>query len=92
MTKYIACCLLLMSMACGTTIEIATGQNYEVVVLPDGSQVYLNRHSAISYKENFAPRTINLSGEAFFIVLPSESVFTVTTAHGDIEVLGTELA
>lgn len=90
MTKYIACCFLFLSMSCSTAIEIVTEENYEVVVLPDGSQVYLNRQSKISYKEDFTPRTINLHGEAFFYVTPSETTFMVTTQHGDVLVLGTE--
>jgi ferric-dicitrate binding protein FerR (iron transport regulator) len=77
-------------MSCGTNTEVATVANYEAVHLPDGSQVLLNHHSTISYKEEFSPRTINLSGEAFFTVLPGESAFIVTTQHGDVEVLGTE--
>jgi len=71
-------------------MEVHTEGNYEGVVLPDGSQVYLNHHSSISYQEDFNPRTVNLSGEAFFIVKSNESIFTVATAHGDIKVLGTE--
>jgi ferric-dicitrate binding protein FerR (iron transport regulator) len=59
-------------------------------LLPDGSQVYLNHHSSISYHEDFDPRKVNLDGEAFFTVVSNESIFTVVTAHGDIEVLGTE--
>lgn len=90
MTKYIVCCFLLMNMACGSTIEIATEEDYEALVLPDGSQVYLNQHSSISYQEDFSPRHIILSGEAFFSVVPDISVFIVATQHGDIEVLGTE--
>ena len=71
-------------------MEVHTEGNYEAVVLPDGSQVYLNHHSSISYHKDFNPRTINLSGEAFFTVIHNESIFTVATANGDIEVLGTE--
>lgn len=71
-------------------MEVHTAGNYEAVVLPDGSQVYMNHNSIISYQEDFNPRTVNLSGEAFFTVEPNESIFTVATAHGDIKVLGTE--
>lgn len=90
MKKYIACCFLFLSMACGSTIEIETEENYEALILPDGSQVYLNHQSTLSYNEDFNPRTVNLIGEAFFKVVSDESVFTVSTTHGDIEVLGTE--
>ncbi len=90
LTKYLACCILFLSIACNPTIEIETEENYEALVLPDGSRIYVNHHSTVSYMEDFSPRTINLRGEAFFSVLPSESAFIVTTQHGDVEVLGTE--
>ena len=76
--------------ACSTTIEIVTEQNYEALVLPDGSQVYLNQNSTVSYEQDFDPRTLHLDGEAFFMVVPSKSTFVVTTQHGDVKVLGTE--
>ena len=90
MTKSIACALLVICVACSSSIEIETDNNFEALLLPDGSQVYLNHHSTISYDQNFNPRTIYLDGDAFFTVVPSESTFTVTTAYGDVEVLGTE--
>jgi len=90
MNKSIIVLLILLCTACGGILEIKTNENYKAVVLPDGSQVYLNRNSTISYKENFNPRTVDLSGEAFFTVVPSKSIFTVTTEHGNVEVLGTE--
>jgi len=90
MIKYVFYCFLITLIACNTTIEIETEDNYESVILPDGSLVYLNHDSSISYDENFQPRTLNLNGEAFFTVISDESIFTVSTTHGDIEVLGTE--
>ncbi len=90
MNKSIIVVLLLLFTACGKTLEIKTNENHEAVMLPDGSQLYLNHNSSISYDEDFNPRTVRLSGEAFFIVVPSTSLFTVDTAHGAIEVLGTE--
>jgi len=62
-------------------METTTESNYESVMLPDGSQVYLNHNK---------PRTVKLSGEAFFKVVPGESSFTVRTQYGDVVVLGTE--
>ncbi len=90
MNKSIVILLVVLCTACSKTIEINTNEDYESVVLPDGSHVYLNHNSSISYDENFIPRTVNLSGEAFFTVVPSTSVFTVASEHGTIEVLGTE--
>ena len=60
------------------------------MLLPDESQVNMNHHSSISYQEDFSPRTVTHNGEAFFTVTPNESIFTVATAHGDIEVFGKE--
>lgn len=91
MNKSIIILLLLLGCtACSGDVQISTHENYETVVLPDGSQVYLNHQSAISYEENFNPRALTLTGEAYFTVVSGESPFTVTTAHGTVEVLGTE--
>jgi len=40
------------------------------IILPDGSEIWLNSASSISYQENFSSeeRVVNLSGEAFFQV------------------------
>lgn len=90
MTKSVVYALLVLCMACSSSIEIETNKNFEALLLPDGSQIYLNHQSTISYDQDFNPRTIHLDGEAFFTVVPSKSTFTVTTAYGDVEVLGTE--
>ncbi|UWX56505.1 FecR family protein [Maribacter litopenaei] len=84
--------LLLFAFAasCGTNIKIKTEENYETTVLPDGSQVYLNQHSSISFQESFQPGTIKLKGEAFFEVEHGDLPFTVLTDHGEVVVLGTE--
>ena len=62
----------------------------EQVGLPDGSVVYLNADSKISYSEkNWATaRNISLDGEAFFEV-EEGSRFVLSTAYGNVEVLGT---
>lgn len=90
MNKSIIVVLIFLFTACGNTHEIKTDENYNAVLLPDGSQLYLNHNSSISYDKNFNPRTVNLSGEAFFTVVPNTSEFTVVTEHGTITVLGTE--
>lgn len=61
------------------------------VNLPDGSEVILNAKSSIKFKEKEwdRSRTIDLIGEAYFKVKKG-SKFTVRTALGDVEVLGTE--
>ena len=57
--------------------------------LPDGSKVYLNAASKVNFpKEWNSERTLEMSGEAFFEVKKGER-FTVNTAFGKVEVLGT---
>lgn len=58
--------------------------------LPDGSQVQLNADSKILYdaEDWNGHRQIHLEGEAFFKVAKRER-FTVETAKGKVEVLGT---
>ncbi len=65
------------------------GQQFEYV-LPDGSVVVLNAVSSITFtpKSWEDHRTLDLKGEAFFKVKKG-SKFTVQTAYGQVEVLGT---
>lgn len=61
-------------------------------VLPDGTLVWLNADSKISYSGNLEgqKREIQLSGEAFFDVAKDEKrPFIVHTANFDVHVLGT---
>jgi ferric-dicitrate binding protein FerR (iron transport regulator) len=63
------------------------------LLLPDGSKVWLNSESKISYPSNFMDgnRQIKLKGEAYFEVAKSEGKsFTVNTNDYDIRVLGTK--
>ena len=62
------------------------------VQLPDGSEVWLNADSRITYHENFQDniREVTLEGEAFFDVARDESrPFLIHTSSIDIKVLGT---
>jgi len=62
------------------------------IQLPDGTQVWLNADSKISYNEKFqgAIREVHLSGEAFFDVVRDESrPFIIHTNSIDVKVLGT---
>ncbi|MEQ8927097.1 MAG: FecR domain-containing protein [Fulvivirga sp.] len=61
------------------------------VVLPDGSQVTLNKNSSIKYNGDFqSSRKIKLTGEAFFDVVRDEShPFIITTETINVKVLGT---
>ena len=62
------------------------------VQLPDGSEVWLNADSKITYKENFQGqnREVQLEGEAFFDVARDDSrPFIIHTPAIDVRVLGT---
>lgn len=65
-------------------IRTALGE-HRTVALPDGSEAELNAGSSLEW---MADRSIQLSGEAFFKVKKG-STFTVHTAQGKVEVLGT---
>lgn len=64
------------------------------VTLPDGSNVWLNASSTLSYPSRFdaKERMVQLEGEAYFEVRKqaSPTPFRVWTAQQTIEVLGTE--
>jgi len=60
------------------------------VVLEDGSSVWLNSGSTITYNINFNKnRRVDLVGEAYFDVEKSSYPFIVSTDYGDVEVKGT---
>lgn len=64
-----------------------------LVTLPDGTIVYLNAKSSLTYSQDFGrnDRKVALSGEGFFEVKKdTEKKFTVGTGYMDIAVLGTK--
>jgi ferric-dicitrate binding protein FerR (iron transport regulator) len=70
---------------------VRKGQKQQLA-LNDGSQVFLNSESRLSYPEAFAKnkRDVELSGEAFFKIEPDKDrVFSVKTAGVTVKVLGT---
>ncbi len=60
-------------------------------VLPDGSNVWVNSGSSISFPESFdkKKRLVKLNGEAYFDVQKSEIPFQVETNYTTVNVLGT---
>ena len=63
------------------------------IQLPDGSKVWLNSGSTLTYDKQFGKeiREVVLSGEAFFDVVKNiEKPFIIHTASMDIKVLGTQ--
>ena len=67
----------------------------DLIGLPDGTLVYLNSESTLSYPSRFDndTRNVTLQGEAYFEVAKNpEKKFIVSTSHqSQIEVLGTHL-
>jgi ferric-dicitrate binding protein FerR (iron transport regulator) len=63
------------------------------IQLPDGSKVWLNSGSTLTYDKQFGQeiREVVLSGEAFFDVVKNpEKPFIIHTSSMDIKVLGTQ--
>jgi transmembrane sensor len=74
------------------TIETPKGGRYQVL-LPDGTKVWLNAASKLTYPVSFTAkdsRKVELNGEAYFEVAKNDRLpFRVKTALQEIEVLGT---
>jgi transmembrane sensor len=77
-----------------TISEISTRNGSKTnVVLPDGTQVWLNAGSKLTYDKNYGNniREVNLAGEAFFdVVHNAEKPFIIHAASISIKVLGTK--
>ncbi|MBD8346708.1 FecR family protein [Dysgonomonas sp. HGC4] len=74
-----------------TTIETMQGQKMQMT-LPDGTQVWLNSESKLTYSAAFnkSSREVNLEGEAFFDVKKNEKKkFIVKASNINVEVKGT---
>jgi ferric-dicitrate binding protein FerR (iron transport regulator) len=78
-------------LASGNSVSTKNGSKSKLQ-LPDGTQVWLNSGSNISYDNDFggASRQVRLTGEAFFdVVKDNARPFIIHTATVDIKVLGT---
>lgn len=63
------------------------------IVLSDGSEIWLNSNTKISYPDNFnrTNRDVKLSGEAYFKVAKNQDLpFIINTQNIEVEVVGTE--
>ena len=63
------------------------------IVLPDGTKVWLNAGSKLTYDKSFGEtvRNVKLTGEAYFdVVHNADKPFVIHTTAMDIKVLGTE--
>jgi ferric-dicitrate binding protein FerR (iron transport regulator) len=73
------------------TISIPRGNKYKIN-LPDGTKVWLNSESSLSYPMRFSgkERLVKLIGEAYFEVTKNKAMpFKVVANNVNIEVLGT---
>jgi ferric-dicitrate binding protein FerR (iron transport regulator) len=73
------------------TMSTPLGGQYKLI-LPDGTTVWLNAGSSISYPTAFsgAERSVSITGEAYFDVAKNEKMpFRVKAGNTTIEVLGT---
>jgi ferric-dicitrate binding protein FerR (iron transport regulator) len=78
-------------LASGNFVSTKNGSKSKLQ-LPDGTQVWLNSGSNISYDNDFGggTRQVRLTGEAFFdVVKDNARPFIIHTATVDIKVLGT---
>ena len=69
-----------------------TAASKQTVVLPDGSEVTLNRYTTLSLDAGFAKenRNLTLKGEAFFNVQPDAGKpFVILTKNAMVQVVGT---
>ncbi len=74
------------------TVTAASDQKNIEVLLADGSTVFLNRNSSLTYPKNFrsGSRKVSLRGEAFFdIARNEEHPFIIDAGKARIKVLGT---
>jgi transmembrane sensor len=74
------------------TLTTARGEQYQLV-LPDGTKVWLNATSVLSYPSSFtnaSKRSVELDGEAYFeVAKDTRHSFVVKSKTQQIEVLGT---
>jgi ferric-dicitrate binding protein FerR (iron transport regulator) len=85
---------LLFEVAAPQKITVASSADEKniAVLLADGSTVYLNRDSRLTYPKSFRgeSRRVSLSGEAYFDIAPDkEHPFIIDAGKASVKVLGT---
>ena len=68
------------------------GIREKVISLSDGSKIYLNAGSELSYSKDYdsESRKVSLNGEAYFDVKKGINPFIISTEYAEITVLGTK--
>ena len=68
------------------------GIREKVILLSDGSKIYLNAGSELSYSKDYdsKSRKVSLNGEAYFDVKKGINPFIILTEYAEITVLGTK--
>ena len=71
-------------------VEVISEVTKQKVTLPDGTEVWLNKGSRLTYPETFDDqRNVQFEGEGFFTVAKDGKRFIITAPQTQIEVLGT---
>lgn len=71
-------------------LSVPAGQRVHIT-LPDGSKVWVNAGSTLSYPSVFGKeRRVKITGEAFFEVAKGKRPFIVSTGKVDVKALGTQ--
>lgn len=73
-------------------VQLTSQENTKTVILPDNTQITLNKNSRIVYNSTFGTsnRDVILEGEAFFEVAKNKDLpFRVYSGNSTVEVLGT---
>ena len=83
--------LLYRTVFTSTEIIQETTSHAAHIILPDGSEVWLNENSRVTYQSDFIDdRDLTLKGEGFFEVKPNpEKPFVIHAEGTQIKVLGT---
>lgn len=75
------------------TVLIASSDNVGSYTLPDGTRVWLNRDSRLSYNQDFgkSARNVSIDGEGYFEVTRNEACPFIVNMHDSLQVkvLGT---
>jgi transmembrane sensor len=78
-----------------TVVAANSDERNKEVSLPDGSKIYLNRNSELSYNKNMeqSSRNVTLKGEAFFEIKRDPSKpFIIDAGKARVKVLGTSFS